>query len=344
MHGHDVIVIGTSAGGVEALTQVVSGLPRDLPASVLIVMHVAEYTPSALPAILRRRTALPVKHPEDNEPIAHGHIYVAPSRRHLLVEHGRVRLVAGPRENGFRPAIDPLFRTAALAYGSRVVGVVLTGALNDGTAGLLAIKRRGGVAVVQDPEEALISSMPANALAYVTVDHCLRLAEMPHYLVTLAHQPVAPEAGEPAPEEMQVEADISGLRPVRKLEGDRVGHLSVFTCPECNGPLWEIHDGQLLRFRCNVGHAYTSDALIADQAKKVDDALWTALETLEQRSSIALRLAERSREQKHPAAAERFESQAAEMEDKIRTLRVALQLDSGATPDAEFTDQDDSGS
>ena len=345
MHGHDVIVIGTSAGGVEALTKVVSGLPGDLPAAVFIVMHVAEHTPSALPAILRRACALPVKHPADNDPIAHGQIYVAPPGAHLLVEQGRIRLTAGPRENGFRPGIDPLFRTAALAYGPRVVGVVLTGALNDGTAGLLAIKRRGGVAVTQDPQEALVPSMPASALAYVTIDQCLRLADMPAYLTAVAHDPVAPGSDNPAPEAMQMEADISGLRPMRRIDGDCVGQHSVFTCPECKGPLWEVHDGPLLRFRCNVGHAYTSDALLADQAHAIDDALWTALETLEQRSTIAARLAERSRAQGHHGAAGRFEHQASEMEDKIRTLRDALGLDTGfkSTDDLEQNDERSGG-
>lgn len=335
MHGHDVIVIGASAGGVQALTQVVSGLPRDLPAVVMIVMHVAEYAQSALPAILRRKSVLPVKHPADNDPIVHGQIYVAPPRAHLLVEQGRVRWVARPRENGFRLAIDPLFRTAALAYGPRVVGVVLTGALNDGTAGLLAIKRRGGLAVVQDPKEALIASMPANALEYVTVDQCLPLADMSAYLTTVAHEAVTTARDEPAPEDMQVEADISGLQARRRLEGDRVGRLSVCTCPECKGPLWQIQDGELLRFRCNVGHAYTRDALLADQAHTIDEALWIALETLERRSTVTSRLAERSRALGHVGAAERFEHQMADMEGKISALRGALQLDTGVPSNSE---------
>lgn len=324
MPGHDIIVVGTSAGGVEALTRLVGGLSPNLPASLFVVMHIPAYAPSALPQILSRAGVLPAEHPTDGEAIAQGRIYAAPPGAHLLVEQGRIRLLAGPRENRHRPAIDPLFRSAALTYGPRVVGVVLTGALNDGTAGLLAIKRQGGVAVVQDPAEALASGMPASALAHVTVDHCLKLAEMPRYLEQIAREPAAPPENYPAPDDLRQEVAIVSLHPETRTDSGDLGSLSRYTCPDCKGPLWEIHDGQLLRFRCQVGHAFSDEALVDAQAHAVEDALWTALETLEQRLDIVRRLVIRAREQGQMASAKRFEEQLRDMTAKTRTLRTAL--------------------
>lgn len=324
MSGHDIIVIGTSAGGVEALTRLVSGLPPNLPASLFVVMHVPAYAPSTLPQILNRTSALPAEHPADGEAIAQGRIYVAPPGAHLLVDQGRVRLVAGPRENRHRPAIDPLFRSAALAYGPRVVGVVLTGALNDGTAGLLAIKRQGGVAVVQDPAEALAPGMPASALAHVDVDHCLKLAEMPRFLAQIAREPAASPQSYPTPDELRLEVAMAGLQPADRTDNGDLGRLSRYTCPDCKGPLWEIHDGKLLRFRCHVGHAFTDEALVDAQAHTIEDALWTALETMEQRVEVVHGLASRARDQGQMATARRFDEQFRDMTAKTLTLRTML--------------------
>lgn len=178
-------MIGASAGGVQALCQVVTGLPRDLPAAVFAVLHVPPHPVSALPAILHRCGPLPATHPEDGEAIHAGRVYVAPSDRHLLVGRGRVSVHRGPRENGYRPSLDVLFRSAARSHGRRVIGVVLTGNLDDGTAGLLAIKSHGGLAVVQDPAEADYSGMPESAIENVDVDYVVPLAEIPALLVDL---------------------------------------------------------------------------------------------------------------------------------------------------------------
>jgi two-component system chemotaxis response regulator CheB len=190
---HDVVVVGASAGGGEALAELVRYLPTDIPAAVFVVVQLPDTIRGAIPALLARAGALPVGHPADGDPICNGHIYVAPPGFHLIVEPGRIRIFAGPRENGLRPSIDVLFRSAAVAYDGRVVGVVLSGTLDGGTLGLLAIKRAGGVAIVQEPEDALYSSMPLAALQHVAVDHRLAAAQMAPVLVHLAAARPAPQ-------------------------------------------------------------------------------------------------------------------------------------------------------
>ena len=209
MPGHDIIVIGASAGGLKALGAIVGSLPTDIDAAIFIVQHLPADKPSILPKILEEVGSLPASHPSDGEQIQKGRIYVAPPDYHLLVNQGSMRLVHGPKENRFRPAIDTLFRSAARAYGSRVVGVVLAGYLDDGTVGLQAVKKRGGVAIVQDPKEAEYPSMPKSALRYVKVDRCLPLAEIPHLLVQLSKQPAAEEEAYPMTEEIEIESNIA---------------------------------------------------------------------------------------------------------------------------------------
>src|SRR5688572_11570392 len=210
MATHDIIVIGGSAGAVEALTRLVAGLPADLPAAVFIAIHTTPTTPSLLPKILSRAGPLPAAHPRDGDGIERGRIYIPPPDHHLLLDEDRVRIVRGPKENGHRPALDPMFRTAAVRYGRRVVGVVITGMLDDGTAGLLAIKQRGGIAVVQNPNEALFPGMPLSAIQNVDVDHVLHLNEIPPLLARLAGEPVT-EPPLPVPEDMMQEAEIAGI-------------------------------------------------------------------------------------------------------------------------------------
>ena len=324
MAGHDIVVIGASSGGVEALTRVAGDLPSDLSAAVFVVVHFPEDVPSVLPRILSRAGPLEAVHPQDGDPIEAGRIYVAPPDFHLLVETGRVRVRRGPRENRHRPAVDPLFRTAALAYGPRVVGVVLTGARNDGTSGLQAVKQRGGVAVVQDPDDAPFPGMPQSALEYVDVDHCLLLQDISPLLARIAREPAQEEGAYAVPDDMELESKMAGLDPTVLDSDNRPGELSHFTCPECSGPLYEIQSGDLVRFRCRVGHAYTAESALDEKAEELEQALYVALNTLEENALMADRLATRSRDHDHVHAAERFERRAEESRQQAKIVRRVL--------------------
>src|SRR5256885_16600193 len=317
-----LVVIGASAGGVEALSQLVSHLPHDLAAAVLIVLPVPPDRTSVLPRILNTAGPLPATHAKTGEHAAYSHVYVAPPGRHLLVHDGTLRLSAGPKEGGHRPAIDPLFRTAARAAGGRVVGVILSGALDDGTAGLVSIKQLGGICVVQDPNEAICGDMPRNALHNAEIDHCLTRAARAELLAHLSREEVA-EMRRPASQLLERESHIAlddGTQDVTPAPGEP----SQFSCPACGGVLNEIHDGDLLRFRCRVGHAYGPDALRMEQQSALEGALWAALRSLEEQASLARRLAVRGRELKQLKSAARFDDRATATEQQAALVREAL--------------------
>jgi two-component system chemotaxis response regulator CheB len=330
MPDHDVVVVGASAGGVEALTRLTTSLPDDLSAAVVVVLHLPATGTSALPEILCRHGPLPAAHVKDGEPVQPGRIYVAPPDHHVLLRTGHLRLSRGPRENGHRPAIDPLFRSAAREYATGVIGVVLSGALDDGTAGLLAIKSRGGVAVVQDPADALYPGMPGNALEHVQVDHVAAAASMGQLLVGLIADRLEPPP-DPAPSEMRAEVAMEGFS-LEAMEGAHPGQPSGFSCPDCNGVLWQIRDGGLERYRCRVGHAWSPESLLTQQSEALEAALWVALRSLEERAALARRLAEPAHQRGHSITATRFEEQAAEAQQAARLVRdLLLQRDTFAT-------------
>ncbi len=324
MPARNIIVIGASAGGIEALLTLARGLPADLPAAVLVVVHVPSDSTSMLPQLLSRAGPLPATHPEDGAAIRQGQIYVAPPNQHLLLMPGHVRVRHGPRENGHRPAIDPLFRSAARAYGRRVVGVILSGTLDDGTAGLLAIKTRDGAAVVQDPDDAIFSSMPRSAIVAVPVDHIVPLSEMAATLTRLTRGAPEGKGGSPVPEEMEYEVAASELDQQALESDEKPGVPSVFACPECGGVLWELQDGDILRYRCRVGHAMSAETLLAEQTGALETALWTALRALEEKAQLSRQLAQRAREMQHPRTAERFESQEQETQQNAAIIRDIL--------------------
>jgi two-component system, chemotaxis family, protein-glutamate methylesterase/glutaminase len=330
MPDHGIVVVGASAGGVEALADLATSLPDDLPAAVFVVLHLPATGTSALPEILRRHGPLPAAHVRDGEPIQSGRVYVAPPNHHVVLRTGHVHLSRGPRENGHRPAIDPLFRSAAREYGIRVIGVVLSGTLDDGTAGLLAIKSRGGVAVVQDPEDALYTGMPGNALEHVQVDHVASAASMGKLLASLIANLAEPPPA-PALSDMQVEVEMEGFS-LEAFEGTHPGRPSGFSCPDCNGVLWQIQDGGLERYRCRVGHAWSPESLLTQQSEALEAALWVALRSLEERAALARRLAEPARRRGYSITATRFEEQAAEAQQAARLVRdLLLHRDAFAT-------------
>ncbi|HEV2149263.1 MAG TPA: chemotaxis protein CheB [Longimicrobiaceae bacterium] len=320
----DIIVVGASAGGVAALRTLAAGLPAGLDASVFVVMHVAADGPGFLPQILQGDCALPVEHARDGEPIAPGRVYVAPADHHLVLERDRVRVTRGPRENMSRPAIDPLFRSAAYFFGPRVVGVILTGRLDDGTAGLWAVKRRGGAAVVQDPEEALYPSMPRSALRHVEVDGVARVSDLAPLLVRLTREPPAEE--EPAASEaLEVETRIAVEDNALQAGVMKLGPLTPFTCPECHGVLVSVGEGGVPRFRCHTGHAYSMESLLTAVSDSMEDTLWSAIRSMEEGMLMLRHVARHVRENgQDERGAEAFERKAREAERYSELVRRAV--------------------
>ena len=276
-----VVVIGASAGGIEALRELVAGLPADFPAAIAIVLHTSPQSPGVLPEILSRSGPLKAVSPTGTARLRVGSIYVAPPDFHLLIEPGHVRVAKGPRENRFRPAIDPLFRSAAQVYGPNAIGVVLTGNLDDGTAGLWAIKQLGGVAVVQHPDDAMFPSMPQSALEHVNADHVVPLADIAPLLVRLTAAPARDDAFEvPAP--MEVEVKIAKQEAPLKAGVGKLGEPSPFACPECHGVLLEVKEGSHIRFRCHTGHAYSAESLLSEIRDQIEVQLWNAIRAMQE--------------------------------------------------------------
>jgi two-component system, chemotaxis family, protein-glutamate methylesterase/glutaminase len=310
MTRRDILVIGASIGGFEALKTLVAGLPADLPASVFIVLHIAPRQPGYLPELLARNCALPVAHAVDDTPIKPGHIYIAPPDHHLVLAPGKMRLTQGPKENRSRPAVDALFRSAALAYGPRVVGAVLTGQLDDGTAGLWVVKDRGGVAVVQDPDDAEAPSMPRSALQHVAVDHVFPLAEMADGLVRLVRVPVTEEETKPMSKELQTETKIAEEGNALALGVMDLGPLTPYTCPECNGVLVQLKEGGILRYRCHTGHGYSVNSLLDEVTEAIEGDLYAVMRGMEEAALIMRQMAQRLYEEKDETAAKICEQKA----------------------------------
>jgi two-component system chemotaxis response regulator CheB len=324
-----LVVVGASAGGVETLQRLVAELPEGFGAAVLIVLHVPASGPSVLPQILTRAGRLPAEHPTDGTPLEAGHIYVAPPDQHLAVRDGRVALVRGPRENGHRPSVDSLFRSAARAAAADVVGVILSGARDDGTLGLAAIKHAGGITIVQDPEEALYPGMPTSAIERVGPDHVMRVGEIGEFLRTLF--PDRADGGKATgggsdPMDAETSRTTADPEPAR----NPAGAVSAFTCPECNGTLWEVEDGTLVTLRCRVGHSFTEEAYETEKAQALEAALWTALQTLEEKADFARRLATRFAARGQRATAVRYEEQRRDALARAELVREALGEAAGA--------------
>lgn len=325
MYGHNIITIGVSADGQEALKTVVGALPEDLPAAVFVVDHIGAGEARAFADNLSRVGPLKAVYPEDRDPIQSGRIYVVPPDHHMSIEDGCVRVTHGPKENRRRPSVDVLFRSAAHAHGAKVVDVVLSDNLNDGTAGLLAIKKCGGVAVVQDPSEASYPATPRGAAESALVDYRLPLSGIAPLLSTLASD----AAGEdrPASSEMETEIEIATGETNAPVALEKMGRPSEFTCPECHGVLWELNDSDLLRFRCRVGHAYLAESLHKEQSETEEDMLWEAFRALEEGAALSRRIAESERGRNRAEAATRFEESAQKKERRAMMIQQMLLKD-----------------
>ncbi|PYP79198.1 MAG: chemotaxis protein CheB [Gemmatimonadetes bacterium] len=333
MPGHDVIVLGASAGGVEALSAVIAGLPADLHAAVCVVIHLRPEASSRLAAVLARVTRLPVIPARNRMALRRGVVHVGVPDLHLLIEadgdDGRVRLVRGPRENRTRPAVDPLFRSAALAFGPRVIGVVLSGALDDGTAGLWAVKDRGGIAVVQDPDDAAVPSMPSSALAEVAVDHVAPAREIGPLLGRLAREaaPAQVPVGKQPADELAREVGIAAIDEAAHARSERYGDPSRFTCPDCGGVLWELSGEGPLRFRCEVGHAHSAATLAETQTEAAEAAMWSALRALEDKAELARQRSIAATGRGLAASAALFTAEEQAAQQHAAAIRAVLRLD-----------------
>jgi two-component system chemotaxis response regulator CheB len=322
----DVVVVGASAGGVESLRALMTVLPVDLPAAVLVVLHMPTGATSALPAILRRAGQLPVQAASDGEPLRHGHVYTSVPDHHLLVVDGVMTLSRGATESGHRPAVDALFRSAARVVGPRAIGVVLSGTLDDGTAGLMSIVARGGAAVVQAPSDAIYPGMPGNALREVPTAHVAPLARMGELLAALTREPLDGQSPAAMSRSDLMEAAIAehGLDEGGVIM-DSIGEPSGFTCPDCDGSLLTVPHTH--RYRCRVGHAWTLEALAGQKDAELEKALWTALRTLDEKISLNRRMEETAVKRGSGMLAQRYAASVDEAAHAANILREFLRAD-----------------
>jgi two-component system chemotaxis response regulator CheB len=323
MTHRDILAIGTSAGGFEALRFLARELPPDFPAAILVVIHLSSEFQSGLDRILSDAGPLSATFAKDDEPLRSNHIFIAPPKSHLLLDGGRLRLGHGPRENNARPAIDPLFRSIAVCCGPRAVGAVLTGTLGDGASGLEALRQCGGITVVQDPADAAYPQMPQNALRALTPDHVVGLHDIPALLARLAREPAG--APRPVPPGIVIETEIARNGRSTMSTLDRLGHRSVLTCPDCHGVMWEISEGDVTRYRCHVGHAYTADLMSLSLDESLRRALASAARALDERIALARKLHQESHESGHKLLAASWARKVREAEEESRILRESMQ-------------------
>jgi two-component system, chemotaxis family, protein-glutamate methylesterase/glutaminase len=333
MANRDILAIGTSAGGVEALTFLAQQFHPQFPASVLVTIHVPSHIRSVLDDVLSRAGALPAQFASDGDTFKRGQIYIAPPNRHLIVDGHRLVLGEGARENHARPAIDPMLRSAAVCCGARTVGVVLTGTLGDGASGLCAVRRAGGISVVQDPEDAKFSEMPLTALKRARPDHVVRLGDMPALLNSLVHQ----RTGEmkPVPRSLKFEVEMARGGHATMDEMDGIGRRSVLTCPDCGGVMWEIDEGELSRFRCHVGHAYTAEMMSLALDENLRRALTSAQRALEERVALARKLNKQALHAGHTLLAERWAERVQEFEREMDIIRTSIRRMDRLTTDVD---------
>jgi two-component system chemotaxis response regulator CheB len=321
-----IVVVGASAGGVESLRDLVGGLPGDFPGAVFVVLHIPPFQPSSLPQILTRSGPLPAHHPTDGERIQFGQIYVAPPDHHLLIDSGSVAVTKGPKENRFRPSIDALFRSAAYSYGAQVVGVILSGELDDGTSGLWSIKRRGGIAVIQQPSEARFESMPLSALAQVKVDHQVLAHEIGPLMarLTMTQNAQDVQGDEGLGRRLKTELEIAREGGAFQKGIMEIGELSPFTCPECAGVLVKLKEGGMTRYRCHTGHGYSDSALLEGVMESTGDMLWKVMRSFEEAVMLLRHMAERIQMEGDKSRSEIYLAKSRELEARSKMFHEVL--------------------
>ena len=331
----NVVVVGASAGGVPVLSAFVADLPAKLDAAVFIVLHASADSPRLLADILARKAALPVRYAVDGDPIIAGEIRVAVPDCHLLLEPSFMRVVHGPKENRSRPSADPLFRSAAWSFGPAVIGIIMSGMLSDGTAGLWAIKSCGGTTIVQDPSDAIYPDMPRSAIQSVPIDHCVPSTAMGGLVARLVSGRAHGESTWERPPRMRIETQFATMQtPAGDLSAmDRIGKLSALTCPACKGSLWEIDDVHVLRFRCHTGHAFSAESLDGAQRERIEDAVYTAIAALEEDVQFSGVLEKRfgDRDQTHLAAQYRMKAEKARQSAEALRALLVRRLTTDAT-------------
>lgn len=327
----DVVVIGGSAGGLEALMTIARGLPADFPAAVFVALHRGEAEPNLLSDILRRNGPLLAISAEEGMPFEPGVIYVAPVDRHLLLGRDHVHVRRGPRENRMRPAVDPLFRSAAANCSTRVIAVVLSGGLNDGTAGLRAIQQAGGLAVVQDPKDCLQPDMPRSAIDHTEPDYILPAAEMPALLERLVSERRPPEIE--VSRQVRMEALIAAQELTTMPDQYSLGKLSPLSCPDCHGVMYEIEDGNLIRFRCHTGHAFTLESAHAAAADTWEKALYEALRVQQEQAMLMRSMIANARQRGRGELVASLERRERSYQEGVEIVRQLLARTENPAPD-----------
>ncbi|RFZ81344.1 chemotaxis protein CheB [Mucilaginibacter terrenus] len=334
MEPQRIVVVGTSAGGIKAVNQLMKKFPADLPVAIFVVIHMSKHSQAhVIKEQLQKSTAFTCRVPTDGEQIQAGHLYISPADVHMLVKPGEVRLVLGPHENRWRPSIDVLFRSAAVAYGAATIGIILTGLLDDGTSGLAAIKRSGGMAIVQDPAEAEYDDMPVSAISNVEIDNQVFLEDMGYIVADMVAKPVKTL---PIPEDVKIEADITERMASKITDMEKIGTHSNFTCPDCGGGLWRIKNDNFPRYRCHTGHVYTEAALMQRQAENMEESIWVSIRMLEERRNLLLGIVWREEN-------ENTGKQYAEYKVRAEELSIHIERLKGLLISMTRTESDDEG-
>ncbi|MDB5206878.1 MAG: chemotaxis protein CheB [Flavisolibacter sp.] len=323
MSKKDIVVIGASAGGVIALVDLFKTFPKDFDGYIFVVLHLSPFTPSVMPQILSRAGHLKAVHPKDGDSMKKNTIYIAPPDFHLLIEKDKIIVKKGPKENRFRPSIDALFRSAAYTYGSRVIGVILSGLLDDGTSGLWTVNQHGGHCVIQHPADAEFPSMPLSVIEYVEVDHAVPITEMGALLNRLTKEPAAESASLPEEEleRLKMEINIAAQDNSFEMGVLKKGAPTALTCPECHGALVKFTEGKIVRFRCHTGHAFTDTALLAGVTKSVEENLWKTVKGLEEAIMILEQTAHQFEKEDKLDAAKLFHKKVAETQKRSQAIR-----------------------